>query len=74
MIFDVLTILFLQNVPLFRNAEKFVINFSPEQVSILSCQLYLNQFQLFQQNCILPWFIWVKSTPPCVLLDTYLPV
>ena len=54
MIFDVLTILFLQNVPLFRNAEKFVILFSREQVSILSCQLYLNQFQLFQQNCILP--------------------
>ena len=48
MIFDVITILFLQNVPLFRNAEKFVINFSPEQVSILACQLYLNQFKLFQ--------------------------
>ena len=73
MIFDVLTILFLQNVPLFRNAEKFVINFSPEQVSILSCQLYLNQFQLFSKTAFY-LDLFELNQHLHVLLDTYLPV
>ena len=73
MIFDVLTILFLQNVPLFRNAEKFVILFSPEQVSILSCQLYLNQFQLFSKTAFY-LDLFELNQHLHVLLDTYLPV
>ena len=73
MIFDVLTILFLQNVPLFRNAEKFVINFSPEQVSILSSQLYLNQCQLFSKTAFY-LDLFELNQHLHVLLDTYLPV